>query len=142
MGFVTGEPGIGKTTVVEAFCTRVAAEAPVWLAQGQCLEHYGPGEAYLPVLAARGRLCRGPEGALLLALLAQHAPTWLVQMPALLSATALEAVQRQVLGATRERMLRELAETVEELEAVYGWFPEGFDTADLQDAKVLLETLT
>ena len=30
-----------------------------------------------------------------------------------------------------------------ELQApVYGWFTEGFDTADLQEAKVLLEELT
>jgi predicted ATPase len=27
------------------------------------------------------------------------------------------------------------------LEPVYGWFTEGFDTADLQDAKVLLDEL-
>jgi len=27
------------------------------------------------------------------------------------------------------------------LAPVYGWFTEGFDTADLQDAKVLLEAL-
>jgi predicted ATPase len=27
------------------------------------------------------------------------------------------------------------------LAPVYGWFTEGFDTADLQDAKVLLEEL-
>ena len=87
----------------------------VWLARGQCIEHYGAGEAYLPVLEALGRLCREPEGAALLPVLEQQAPTWLVQMPALLSATALEAVQRRVLGATQERMLRELAEAVEVL---------------------------
>jgi predicted ATPase len=28
------------------------------------------------------------------------------------------------------------------LAPIYGWFTEGFDTADLQDAKALLETLT
>ena len=28
------------------------------------------------------------------------------------------------------------------LAPVYGWFTEGFDTADLRDAKVLLEELT
>ncbi len=28
------------------------------------------------------------------------------------------------------------------LAPVYGWFTEGFDTADLQDAKALLEELT
>ena len=27
------------------------------------------------------------------------------------------------------------------LAPLYGWFTEGFDTADLQEAKVLLETL-
>src|SRR5207245_942547 len=39
----------------------------------------------------------------------------LVPMPTLLSAAAVEAVQRRVLGATRERMLRELAEALEAL---------------------------
>jgi hypothetical protein len=46
-------------------------------------------------------------------LLSQYAPTWLVQMPALLSAADFEALQRKTAGATRERMLRELAEALE-----------------------------
>src|SRR5262245_55402453 len=33
------------------------------------------------------------------------------------------------------------AEAYELLAPVYGWFTEGFDTADLQEAKALLETL-
>jgi predicted ATPase len=33
------------------------------------------------------------------------------------------------------------AEARELLAPIYGWFTEGFDTADLQDAKALLETL-
>ena len=33
------------------------------------------------------------------------------------------------------------AEAYELLAPVYGWFTEGFDTADLQDAKTLLEEL-
>ena len=28
------------------------------------------------------------------------------------------------------------------LAPIYGWFTEGFDTADLQEAKALLETLS
>ena len=32
-------------------------------------------------------------------------------------------------------------EAPELLEPVYGWFTEGFDTADLQEAKTLLEEL-
>src|SRR5712692_6945343 len=118
--FVTGEPGIGKTTVVEAFLARAAAEGELWIGRGQCIEHYGAGEAYLPVLEALGRLYREPGGERLIELLSQHAPTWLVQMPALLSPAELEALQRKVLGATRERMLREMAEAVEALTAERG----------------------
>jgi predicted ATPase len=33
-------------------------------------------------------------------------------------------------------------EAYELLAPVYGWFAEGFDTADLQEAKALLETLS
>jgi predicted ATPase len=113
--WLTGEPGIGKTTVVNAFVEAAAAEGDVWLGRGQCIEHYGVGEAYLPVLEALGRLCRAPEGAALLPVLERQAPTWLAQMPALLSTAALEALQRRVLGATQERMVREFAEAVEVL---------------------------
>jgi predicted ATPase len=88
-----------------------------WLGRGQCIEHYGAGEAYLPILEALGRLCRALDGKRLIALLHQHAPAWLVQMPALLKATELEALQRKTAGATKERMLRELAEAMEALTA-------------------------
>jgi DNA-binding winged helix-turn-helix (wHTH) protein/predicted ATPase len=115
VGFVTGEAGIGKTTVVDAFLAQVAQAPDLWLARGQCVESYGASEAYLPVFEALGQLGRGPDGAQLVAELAQQAPTWLVQMPALLAADALQAVQRRVLGATRERMLRELTEALEVL---------------------------
>jgi len=35
----------------------------------------------------------------------------------------------------------ERAEARELLAEIYGWFSEGFDTADLQEAKAFLETL-
>ena len=110
--FVTGEPGIGKTTMVEAFLEQVAIDGELWIGRGQCIEHYGAGEAYLPVLEALGRLCREPGGQYLIELLHQHAPTWLVQMPALLGGAELEALQRKTAGTTRDRMLRELTEVV------------------------------
>src|SRR5262249_3670773 len=102
--FVTGEAGIGKTTLAEAFLERASALG-MWVARGQCVEHYGVGEAYLPILSVLGQLCRAPGGEHLISLLAQHAPTWLVQMPAFLSTAELEALQRRILGASRERML-------------------------------------
>ncbi len=84
--FVMGEPGIGKTTLVDTFLCGVQSRqefgvrsheefgvqsapsqtphseqpstlAP-WIARGQCIEHYGSGEAYLPVLEALSQLCR------------------------------------------------------------------------------------
>ncbi|HEV8713986.1 MAG TPA: AAA family ATPase, partial [Candidatus Binatia bacterium] len=113
--FVAGEPGIGKTTLVDTFLQQITAEDDPWLGRGQCIEHYGAGEAYLPLLEALGRLGRESGGQRLIELLSQHAPTWLVQMPALLTASELEVLQRKAQGATRERMLRELAEAVERL---------------------------
>src|SRR4029077_18449210 len=85
--FVTGEIGIGKTALVDAFVAQVTAETPLLVMHGQCVEHYGSGEAYLPVLEALGRLCSATRSERLLALLYQRSPTWLVQMPWLLSPT-------------------------------------------------------
>jgi predicted ATPase/DNA-binding winged helix-turn-helix (wHTH) protein len=115
--WVTGEAGMGKTTVVEVFRAAVATDAAVWLAAGQCVEHYGTGEAYLPVLEALGQLCRGVGGEGLVTLLRQHAPTWLVQMPWLLTEADRQQLRDELQGVTRERMLREFAEVVDTLTA-------------------------
>jgi DNA-binding winged helix-turn-helix (wHTH) protein/predicted ATPase len=116
--FVTGEPGIGKTALLDAFLERVAASHKrVWIGRGLCVEHYGPGEAYLPILDAFGQLCRGQEGPSVVNFLSHHAPTWLVQMPTLLGTTELDLLRGKTQGATRERMVREMAEAVEALTA-------------------------
>jgi predicted ATPase/DNA-binding winged helix-turn-helix (wHTH) protein len=115
---ITGEAGIGKTTLVDAFVAQVAPTAPIWLGHGQCLEQHGAGEPYLPLLAALGGLGRGPDGPQLVAVLRQQAPSWLLHLPALVPEDDFAAVQRRGSGETRERMLRELAEAVEALTAV------------------------
>ncbi len=142
--FVTGEPGIGKTTLIEAFLQSLASrvqrlesenQKPLlwrartldpspqpltpspWVGRGQCVEHYGASEPYLPVLEALGRLGRGPDGEHLIAVLRQYAPTWLVHLPALVSPAEREQLQREVQGATPQRMLREMAEALEALTA-------------------------
>jgi predicted ATPase len=78
--FVGGEAGVGKTTVVEVFLARLAAGSGVRLARGQCVEHAGVGEPYLPVLEALGQLSRGPRHQDVLAALRRYAPMWLVQL--------------------------------------------------------------
>ena len=113
--FVTGEPGIGKSTVVDAFVAQVSGEGETWSARGQCIEHYGGGEPYLSVLDALARLCRGAQGERVTAVLRHSAPTWLAQMPWLLGAAERAALERRARGSTRDRMLRELAEAVEAL---------------------------
>src|SRR5262245_2685629 len=101
--FVTGEPGIGKTTLVEAFLAGLT-DPGIRVGRGQCLEHHGIGEAYLPILEALGRLGREPRGRRLAERLRRHAPTWLAQLPSLVEG-ADEDLRRQVVGTTPQRML-------------------------------------
>ncbi|HEY0800996.1 MAG TPA: AAA family ATPase, partial [Steroidobacteraceae bacterium] len=116
--FITGEPGIGKTALAEAFRRQVAVgERSVRIAHGQCVEGYGSKEAYGPMLDALGRLCRGPQGEPIVQILAAEAPTWLAQLPALLTRERREMLQREILGATHERMLREIADALESITA-------------------------
>lgn len=115
--FVTGPAGIGKTTLMEAFAASLAATKERWVGHGQCVQPYGAGEPYLPVLEALSQLCCEPGGDRLIALLDQYAPTWLVQMPALRGPADFEALQRKTLGATHERMLREMVEALEAMAA-------------------------
>ena len=113
--FVTGEAGIGKTSLVDTFARSIASDRSIRVGRGQCLEQYGTGEAYLPVLEAIGRLCR--EQRPVVEVLRAHAPMWLLQMPSLVSASDRELLSREVFGATRERMLREMGEALEVLTA-------------------------
>jgi DNA-binding winged helix-turn-helix (wHTH) protein len=115
--FVTGEAGIGKTTVVDAFVARALRLGGLWIGRGQCIEQYGASEPYMPVLQALEGLCRIPESQRVAVLLSQHAPTWLAQIPGLRKAGDEAQFQPSTFGMTRERMLRELATALEVLTA-------------------------
>jgi DNA-binding winged helix-turn-helix (wHTH) protein/predicted ATPase len=115
VGIIAGEPGIGKTALVETFVAQVTATADVWVAHGQCLEPYGVGEPYLPVLDAFSRLGRDAAGAALLPVLQQYAPSWLMHLPTLLPPAERERLAHTARDVTPTRMLRELAEALEVL---------------------------
>jgi predicted ATPase len=115
IAFVTGEAGIGKTALVDTFARSIATDRGLRIGRGQCLEQYGTTEAYLPVLDAIGRL--GREQGQVVDVLRTHAPMWLLQMPSLVTASDRESLSREVFGATRERMLREMGEALEVLAA-------------------------
>ncbi len=141
--FITGEPGIGKTALVEEFQRQAMAEQPSLLvARGQCVEGYGGTEAYYPVLEAVGQLCHGPAGNRVLEILAAHAPTWLVQFPSLLKRDQRQVLQQEILGATRDRMLREVREALDVfgLEAAVLWIFEDLQWADPSTLDLLSAT--
>ena len=113
LALVSGEPGVGKTTLTQAFEQRMQSRCIV--TRAECVRHFGPGEAYQPLLEILARLARGPLRRELIPALRRFAPLWLAQMPALLTSTDAKTLARRTAGATPERMLRELSDVLEEL---------------------------
>ncbi len=57
--FITGEPGIGKTALVEKFVRETSASEPfLRIARGLTVEGTAGSEPFYPVLVAVGQLCR------------------------------------------------------------------------------------
>jgi len=105
--FVTGEAGIGKTALLDAFCRQAGSWLPVKVAHGQCIEGLGVKEEYYPLMVALGQLCSEPDGEKACRILARMAPAWL----AILRRDPTE-------GATaHERTLGDICAAVEELAA-------------------------
>lgn len=113
--FVAGESGIGKTALVDAFVTQLASESGFTLLRGQCVEHYGTGEAYLPILEALGRVGAAGDAAPFARLLERHAPSWLPHLPAFHTAAA--GGKTASSQATSLRMLRELTDALDQFAA-------------------------
>jgi len=119
---VAGEPGIGKTTLVEDFLAEVSASSD-WcrVARGRCSERLAGAEAYLPLLEALDSLLRH-EGSISLAqtmrfgqgsigqTMRQLAPTWYAQVAPLSSDnSSAEKLIADLKAASQERMKLELA---------------------------------
>ena len=103
--WLAGDPGVGKTTLTERF---IAGLGDVAWVRGQCVDQYGAGEPYLPLLEALGELCRRDAAAV--QLLRAVAPTWLLQLPWLSTPEERDVLRRELAGLGVERMLREIAE--------------------------------
>jgi len=99
--------------LVDAFQHEASVIAGVFVTRGQSVEGFGGKEAYYPILEALGQLARSKWRTLLASTLATNAPTWLIQLPSLIRADQQAARQREIQGATRERMVRELCEALE-----------------------------
>ena len=112
--FITGEPGIGKTSLSDEFLRRVRKQQQgLLISRGRCVEQYGTGEAYLPFLDAMGELLQAPGRERIAAVMRTYAPTWCMELPtAFVSSGSLEKLQQDTIGATKERMMREMGDAL------------------------------
>ena len=108
--FLAGEPGVGKTTLINLFAAQLDRDRDVLCARGSCIDHKSGSEPYLPLLEALDSLARGECRELLAQVLRVHAPTWMAKMPSLQNSAA-----PVLAGQSAERMLREIEGAVVEL---------------------------
>ncbi len=87
------------------------------IGRGQCVEQYGTGEPYMPILEALTRLGRQSADGRIIEILNQFAPSWLAQMPSLLSDAERERLQSAAQGITQPRMLREMGAAMDAITA-------------------------
>jgi predicted ATPase len=78
--FLTGETGIGKTALMDAFCRTIECTQGAAVVRGQCVQGFADREAYYPVMEALAELCAPPYGERMRPLLARKAPSWLAAL--------------------------------------------------------------
>ena len=117
MVFIAGEAGIGKTALLRTFLENITAASDARVVCGHCVEQFGTREAYLPIFDALSRLCSDERAGEALIVLAQYAPSWLAQMPGLLSGDQFQTLQKMMQGTTQARVLGEFCEALEALAA-------------------------
>jgi predicted ATPase len=113
---LTGEPGIGKTSLLESFLEELFArgERPT-IARGRCSESLAGSEAYLPILEVLDGLLRSLAPVIKIV-----APTWYLQLapPAIAETAAPPEGAAPQPAASQERMKRELAALLQEISRV------------------------
>jgi predicted ATPase len=135
---LVGEPGIGKTTLVDGFLAELAAEGrAVHVARGRCSERLAEAEAYLPVLDALDALVRGPTGSTAARYLCTLAPSWAAELR--LSPVPATHAEAGAPAASQTRLKRELVTFLTELSrrAPVILFVDDIHWADLPTADLL-----
>jgi predicted Ser/Thr protein kinase len=113
---VAGEPGIGKTTLIEDFLAEVQSSGPKYrTARGRCSERLAGAEAYLPILEALGSMLQGESGESLARVMKLVAPTWYFQVVPLAAKEPSAARLMADVRAATQRMKRELWAFFEEI---------------------------
>jgi len=114
---VTGEPGIGKSTLTQDFLGRLRIEGePCLIARGRCSERLAGTDAYLPLLEVLESLLRSSNGDRVAETMKQLAPTWYFRIVPLSADDSSDSRWRDdARAASQERMKRELFTFIQEL---------------------------
>lgn len=130
VALVSGEAGIGKTTLVNALLERIeegAMEPAPVIGRGQCLANFGEGYPYLPVLGALRTMSQAHDRVL--PLLRAVAPSWLVRLPALISPEGLDELRHSSAAVSQTRVVEEMVALLQALGPVV-WALEDLHWAD------------
>jgi tetratricopeptide (TPR) repeat protein len=113
---VTGEAGIGKSSLTEDFLAELAAGAdrPI-VGRGRCSERLAGTEAYLPILEALEHVLRRNSAVSVDHVMRSVAPTWYSQVAASSEHPSFMAQRQDAPAASQERMKRELSSLFEDL---------------------------
>ncbi len=113
---LSGEPGIGKTTVADTWLRELAkSDVDHYLARGRCSERLAGSEAYLPWLEALETLLRGSDESLA-QVMSVIAPAWYGQIGPLTGSSSTEPRRVEGSMASQDRLKRELTAFLEELQ--------------------------
>lgn len=113
--FISGEPGIGKTTLIAQFLNQVRGHPDLVVAEGHCIEGFAGAEPYYPILETLRQLCKSTDRTGFVRSLLTVAPSWALQMPAQIPAHQWIALRQQVIPGARRRMVREACDFFEAL---------------------------
>jgi serine/threonine protein kinase/tetratricopeptide (TPR) repeat protein len=131
---ISGEPGIGKSTLLEAFMSELQAsgDRPT-IVRSRCSENLAGSEAYLPVLEALDAM-RTKGRSSFDALMRSVAPTWFARL-----AGATDDDRGSAADASQERMKRELRAFLHDASrrAPLVWIIEDLHWADVSTIDIL-----
>ena len=135
---VSGEPGIGKTTLVEDFLSELERGPSHLVARGRCSERLAGAEAYLPVLDALEDLLKDDPGGVIHASFDTHAPSWKRQV------APFDTGPGAAPPASQERLKRELAAFIADISdtSPLVLFIEDIHWADASTVDLLAYVLT
>jgi predicted ATPase len=78
--FVSGETGIGKTALIDAFSSQMKRTQRATVVAGQCVNGFAGRQMYYPLMEALAELCSEPHGKWTKPILARKAPAWVAAL--------------------------------------------------------------